>query len=386
MYIQEDKINNNKKAENNLINQRKTDIQDVRIREKEIQPALALVVQKKTAEEEVVEDSEVTEVKRGNEIHDVIATRGRSYYDVIKLRSVLNEFYVRVDKNKEQLEKLIKNLSILEPYIHAEMIRQAKVGNCVDFARLVYKKLVEKDSKKWIYQCYLDKKIYEPIEGRSPDLVVILKFNGEFNFQDEGHCKAAMVVHGKEETVFEKYINGNNPSRRKYEIASLKKEELIRNSDNRKYTFLTQRVEKVRQKYDHAFVITSPEDKETISELDKNEAIVVDAWAGINPKSLAQYLVDQDVENETLDVHDIKIAYKTQSTGLPQEYKDVREHVEKLMREIVLDMLKEDASERDSYKRLAVELEGGTKRDDIYDLKAFNSSISEEGAGSTPYV
>lgn len=325
--------------------------QDIRLVKNTGKPIQGKVMQK-TAEEDVANDKDVLAVMRGNVRRDIIATRGKSYYLVQEIPAILKEIAENLDvlcadadmyaSMGRDAKQIVDDIKELEPFIHALVVKYLKAGNCLDFAKLVFAKLVEKNYEKWVYQCYLDKKGMDAQRDDEFPITVRYKKGTGFDILNPKTYSIAEIKYKGKYIQFEKYVNGNNPTG--YPLQHIdsaiyvKREEINGDLIEAKYVVSTL---KFRQKdmYDHAFVITYPDKVDTISEMDIGEAIVVDSWGGLSPRTLQVFLNYGNPYQADLVTGDIKIADRQQSRenpfNFPKIEKMVQTVVDKHIKEVV---------------------------------------------------
>lgn len=326
--------------------------QDIRLVKNTGKPIQGKVVQKTGEEFTVAYDEDVLAVKRGNVRRDIIETGGKSYYLVQEIPAILAEIAQNLDvlcadadmyaSMGRDAEQIVDDIKELEPFIHALVVKYLKAGNCLDFAKLVFAKLVEKNYGKWVYQCYLDKKGMDAQRDDEFPITVRYKKGAGFDILNPKTYSIAEIKYKGKYIQFEKYVNGNNPtgySLRHIDSAIyVKREEINGDLIEAKYVVSTLRF---RQKdmYDHAFVITYPDKVNTISEMDTRKAIVVDSWGGLSPRTLWKFLNKGNPYKADLATGDIKIADRQQSGGNPFNFPKIEKMVQTVVDKHINDVV-----------------------------------------------
>lgn len=117
-----------------------------------------LIIQR-AGETEAAQYTADLEIRRGNRRGSIVDTNGFSQSELIFVRNftdeIINEVETQLNKDlqsnprlKTQVEKALKNRNRMEIYV-AELIR---VGNCGEFAQMVFWHIVENAKDTWVYE------------------------------------------------------------------------------------------------------------------------------------------------------------------------------------------------------------------------------------------
>lgn len=350
MYEYEKKVDGKVNFKSNLTKKRKGSHERVvserkaaRLVKNTGEPIQGNVIQRIGEEHRVANDKDVLAVKRGNVRKDIIDTKGKSFFLVQEIPNILAEIHENLDVLCEdtdmygsmgrEAKQIVDDIKELEPFIHALVVKYLKVGNCLDFSKLVFAKLVEKNYGKWVYQCYLDKKeIHTQRDDYYPVNVIHRKGSG-FDILNPGTYSMAKIRKGIMGYIpFDQFVNGKNSTGYPLNIDSaiyVKRKERVDGYIEAEYRVSTL---KSRQKdvYDHAFVITYPDEVNTVSDMNIRKAMVVDSWGGLSPRTLQAFLNYGNPYEADLDAQDIKISVKQQSMGNPFSFPKIEQMVQSI--------------------------------------------------------
>lgn len=369
MYEYENKADDNVNFESNLTKKRKgsheravLQRQDTRLVKNIGKPLQAKVVQRIGEEDCVAKDKDVLEVKRGNVKGDIIATEGKSYFLVQQIPNILTEIAINLDvlcKDADmygsmgrEAKQIVDNINGLDPFIHALVVKYLKVGNCLDFSKLVFAKLVEKNYGKWIYRCYLDKRVI--VEQRDDEICINVRYKKgtDFNILEPTTYSMAEIKYKDKYVQFEEYVNGNNPTGYRIECKEghSVKYEIMGDLIMEKYYL---RILRFRQKniYDHAFVITYPDEVKTVSEMKRDEAMVVDSWYGCPPMLLRSFLERNNPYRAVLAEENIKIAEIQKSRENPFNFPKIEQMIQNIVAGYAKKINKDDLKVKEIYNR-----------------------------------
>lgn len=337
--------------------------QDARFVQKIRKPIQENVIQRIGEEGLIAYDEDVLAVMRGNVRSDIIATKGKSYFLVQQIPNIIDEIIENLyilckDANMygsmgRDAEQILDNPE-LRPFIHALVVKYLKVGNCLDFSKLVFSKLVERNYGKWVYQCYLDKK---EIYVRRDDqffITVRCKEKDSFDILNPSTYSVAEIYFKGKNIPFDEYVHGNNPTGYPLEEIDsaiyLKNKKLQDGSVQMKYMISTLR-SRQKNAYDHAFVITYPDEVNTVSDMDIRKAMVVDAWGGLSPRTLQAFLNYGNPYKADLDTQDIKISVKQQSQGNPFSFPKIEQMVQVIVAKYARGVKRTDPEVQDIYQQ-----------------------------------
>lgn len=299
----------------------------------------------KIIEHQVANDREVNMVKRGNTRGDIIASKGRSYFLVQEIPHILDDIFKdlvaiaygegRSDQLKGEATAVLNDIGNLKPYIHALVVKYLQVGNCLDFAKLVFAKLVERDYGKWIYECYLDKKIADQeTDDKFPVNVKYRVGSRGFDILRPDTYNQAEIHYKGEDILFSDYVKGKNPTGAPISVLNATLEKEGNDSNNSWHTQLYWLVierQRIKNAYDHAFVITYDSDVDQVSDMEIRQAMVVDAWGGLPARTLQIFLNYGNPYKKDLEAEDIKIKNKKQSLGNPFTYPKIEQRIRQIV-------------------------------------------------------
>lgn len=380
MYGYEKKKGNNINFQSNLAKKGKhkderivSKRQDARFVQKTSKPMQENVIQRVGEEHRVANDKDVLAVKRGNVRRDIIATKGKSYFLVQQIPNIIDEIIENLgilckDSNMygsmgREAKQIDGDIEELKPFIHALVVKYLKVGNCLDFSRLVFSKLVEQNYGKWVYQCSLDKK--EKIEGRKRKVIVEYEKKHKFDILNPDTYENVNVKLGSKMIPLNEYIKNNFQSFSHMQIDSAQCESSIKIYGNKyireRYT-ISVSGKSQKSIYDHAFVITYPDEVKVISEMDIRKAMVVDSWGGLSPRTLQAFLNYGNPYQADLDTQDIKIEVKQQSQGNPFSFPKIEQMVQGIVARYAEGIKETDPEVQKTYRKAR----RGEKIDKVY--------------------
>lgn len=320
----------------------------------------------------VAYDEDVLAVKRGNVRSDIVDTHGKSYFLVQEIPNILDDIFEKlcaVVNDREMCDEaniILEDIMELKPFIHALVVKYLKVGNCLDFSKLVFTKLVEKNYGKWIYECYLEKSVPQNIED--DEWIINIKYKDkaekQFDILNPATYADAKVKYKGKDIPLRDYLDGENPTGyplKMMNTAILLKREESMGMIEMKYIMPVIKT-KLRQAYDHAFVITYPDEVNTASEMNIRWAMVVDSWGGLSPRTLQAFLNYGNPYKDDLDTKDIKIRNKKQSTGNPFHFPNVEKMIQHIVDQHIMN-IREDSPEVQQVYQDAVE---GRNIDRVY--------------------
>ncbi len=309
------------------------------------------VIQRTGEEQAVLDSADVRKMRRGNYIKDIIDTKGMSYYLVPRIKKMLDEIYVFIqrmaepskpgepevpDEIKTDAQSLIDRFQEMEPFIHAMAVRYLGVGNCLDFSRVVYAKLVEKNYGKWIYRCYLER--MEVGTGK-PLLLrkrIIYPKGKSFDVKNAATYAEAKIENKGQKVSFEQYLQGENQFGIPIQILGDKRQGEPKDMGDSWMVWYIFEVPPYQNLFDHAFVVTSGMKVRDAREFNPGEAVVVDGWRALPAMPLGVFLAQRGMTPA-----DVKIGEIHQSTGPPFTYPWLEETVKEVVGRHIAEVQKE---------------------------------------------
>lgn len=330
-------------------------------------------IQREGEEQEVLGSEDVQQIKRGNYAEDIMKPEatgeinGLPYFLVPQIRKILDRIHLRIyemaiskkqTNEKDVANKLVDNMEECEPFIHAMVVQYLKVGNCLDFAEVIFSKLVGKGYKKWIYECCLERMVQSGNSHGFFNVIFSSEAEGNtFDIANNATYGNALIRDGGKKIGVAAYLQ-------KHGIQGPCKEGAPKHTSlgySQKYTYT---IPMWKNDLDHAFVITSAEKVEDAGQLNPDEALVVDGWLHVPVMSLGEYL---SVVN--LKIEEVKLQRSHPSDGLSLSLPWLQSVVEEEADKAKTEALAERKSERGEqlvaqiYRNLKAVKEGKTVKE-----------------------